>query len=147
MTWISRLTQVLSKLSLFCLNGNLECFNWSRQNQSSFLHYERPPLWLQVHFWTHFKILLYVFKCLNSRAPSYLFDRLRPCLPRLSQLKHRGDGSCSVTRPKLWSDEAVSLWFWISFKNTLVFPGSQPGSVTITIFWMINCLRICCDEQ
>ncbi len=72
--------------------------------------------WLPVHLKIQFKILLFVFKALNNRAPSYLKvlliplsttrhlrsnDRALLSVPR-SRLKTKGDRAFSVNAPRLW---------------------------------------------
>ena len=79
--------------------------------------------WLPVSFRVHFKILLYVFKCLNGLAPEYLSEvlclyapvrALRSCdqlllsCPR-SRQKTRGDRAFAVAAPKLWNELPLSI--------------------------------------
>ncbi|TKS65252.1 RNA-directed DNA polymerase from mobile element jockey [Collichthys lucidus] len=63
--------------------------------------------WLPVHFRVHFKILLFVFKCLNGLAPPYLSVLLRPYTPARCL---RGSGrmfnynfSTPDSIPSIWS--------------------------------------------
>lgn len=74
--------------------------------------------WLPVRYRIDFKILLFVFKCLNGLAPRYLSDLLVRYAPTRSlrstdqlllvvpKTKHklRGDRAFSVLGPKLWNE-------------------------------------------
>ena len=74
--------------------------------------------WLPVHHRIHFKLLLYVYKCLNGLAPPYLAQLLNKYTPSRSlrsadqlllvvpktRLKRRGDRAFAVAAPKLWND-------------------------------------------
>uniref|UniRef100_A0A3B4FFR0 Reverse transcriptase domain-containing protein n=1 Tax=Pundamilia nyererei TaxID=303518 RepID=A0A3B4FFR0_9CICH len=85
--------------------------------------------WLPVPYRIQFKLLLFVFKSLNARAPPYLSEllsayapgkptrsssKLLLSIPR-TNLKSRGDRSFSVAGPKLWN----SLPFNIRSAQTL----------------------------
>ena len=73
--------------------------------------------WLPVRSRTHFKILLFTFKALNNKAPSYLSSALSPRhVPRALRSSHApllniprsslcsmGDCSFSICAPKLWN--------------------------------------------
>lgn len=74
--------------------------------------------WLQVHYQTVFKILLLVYKSINSMSPGYLFDllqfrkssrSLRSISDELLSLrpgtitKTYGDRAFSVCAPRLWN--------------------------------------------
>nr|XP_061839065.1 uncharacterized protein LOC133621161 isoform X1 [Nerophis lumbriciformis]XP_061839075.1 uncharacterized protein LOC133621161 isoform X1 [Nerophis lumbriciformis] len=79
--------------------------------------------WLPVRYRIHFKLLLFVFKCLNNLAPTYLSDLLQPYCPTRSlrsadqllltvpdtRLKLRGDRAFAVAAPKLWNDLPLSV--------------------------------------
>ena len=73
--------------------------------------------WLPVLYRSDFQLLMFVFKALNSIAPSYLSDLLTVCnpgralrstnqllleVPR-SKCKHWGDRAFSVAIPRLWN--------------------------------------------
>lgn len=74
--------------------------------------------WLPVRFRIDFKILLFVFKCLNGLAPQYLSDLLVPYTPSRSlrstgqalllvsktKRKLRGDRAFAVAAPRLWNE-------------------------------------------
>ena len=73
-------------------------------------------LWLPIHYRTVFKIILTVFKCLNTEAPEYLKRKLHYrqysrslCIsnklleePR-SRTKTYGDRAFSNIAPRLWN--------------------------------------------
>jgi len=73
--------------------------------------------WLPVHQRIQFKILLHVYKCLNSRAPSYLSELLNYYTPPralrsqnkchlvepTARLANYGDRAFQVCAPKLWN--------------------------------------------
>ena len=97
--------------------------------------------WLPVFYRINFKLLLFVFKCLNSLAPPYLSSLLQPYCPPPSlrsadqlllkvpktRLKHRGDRSFSAAAPKLWNElplnirQASSLPVFKSLLKTYLF--------------------------
>lgn len=97
--------------------------------------------WLPVHFRIHFKLLLFVFKCLNGAAPLYLSELLCPynparslrsadqlllSVPRTSR-KLRGDRAFAVAAPKLWNElpfhirQASSIPVFKSLLKTYLF--------------------------
>uniref|UniRef100_A0A669DR24 Reverse transcriptase domain-containing protein n=1 Tax=Oreochromis niloticus TaxID=8128 RepID=A0A669DR24_ORENI len=74
--------------------------------------------WLPVYHRVHFKILMFVFKCLNGLAPTYLSELLHPYSPPRSlrsadklllevprsKRKLRGDRAFSIAAPNLWNN-------------------------------------------
>uniref|UniRef100_A0A3Q3C7D3 Reverse transcriptase domain-containing protein n=1 Tax=Haplochromis burtoni TaxID=8153 RepID=A0A3Q3C7D3_HAPBU len=95
--------------------------------------------WLPVHFRIHFKLLLFVFKCLSNAAPVYLSelpyipsrslrsaDQLLLSVPRTNR-KLRGDRAFAVAAPKLWNElplhvrQAPSLSVFKSRLKTYLF--------------------------
>ena len=80
--------------------------------------------WLPVKQRVHFKLLLYIFKCINTQAPGYLIDlihllnssvalglrsRLRSSsdLTRLwvpRSFRKAGDASFAIGAPKIWNE-------------------------------------------
>ena len=79
--------------------------------------------WLPVGFRVKFKVLLIVFKCLNSLGPSYLSELLQPYTPPRAlrsadqlllavpkaRLNTRGDRVFSVAAPRLWNSLPLSV--------------------------------------
>lgn len=97
--------------------------------------------WLPVRYRIDFKILLFVFKCLNGLAPRYLSDLLVTYSPSRSlrstdqhllvvpktKRKLRGDRAFSVLGPRLWNElplyirQAESLLVFKSRLKTHMF--------------------------
>ena len=79
--------------------------------------------WLPVRYRIEYKVGLLVFKCLNSLAPSYLSNLLRPYVPTRSlrstgqgllcvpktRLSTFGDRAFASFAPRLWNDLPVYL--------------------------------------
>uniref|UniRef100_A0A669BFN4 Reverse transcriptase domain-containing protein n=1 Tax=Oreochromis niloticus TaxID=8128 RepID=A0A669BFN4_ORENI len=79
--------------------------------------------WLPVSYRIQFKVLLFVFKSLNARAPPYLSELLSAYAPRKTMrsssklmlsiprtnLKSRGDRSFSVAGPRLWNSLPLNI--------------------------------------
>lgn len=92
--------------------------------------------WLPISLRVDFKLLCFVYKCLNGVAPSYLSVLVKVyepprslrsgkkgtlCIPR-SKLKRRGDRAFSVAAPWLWNSlplQIRSAPTFGSFKNYL----------------------------
>jgi len=83
----------------------------------------RSLQWLPVRYRVEYKLLIFVYKSMNSLAPPYLSALLTEHLPsrslrssnqRLlsipkSKLKSRGDRAFSVVGPRLWNDLPTSI--------------------------------------
>ena len=94
--------------------------------RTSRLHHITPVLeqlhWLPLECRIQFKVIVMVFKCLHSEAPSYLCDLLQPrkvdsrlrsdSAIKLYQpiaRKSVGERAFSVTAPKLWNNLPTDL--------------------------------------
>uniref|UniRef100_A0A8C6PAU3 Reverse transcriptase domain-containing protein n=1 Tax=Nothobranchius furzeri TaxID=105023 RepID=A0A8C6PAU3_NOTFU len=85
--------------------------------------------WLPVSFRISFKVLVFVFKCLNELAPRYLADLIHPYVPARNlrsaqqgllvipkhRLQSRGGRVFSVLGPRLWNE----LPTWVKQATTL----------------------------
>ncbi len=67
--------------------------------------------WLPVHFRIEFKILLFVFKCLNNLAPNYLSDLLCPYNPSRS-LRSSYLNLLTIPCSRLKRRGTEPFWWW-----------------------------------
>lgn len=100
---------------------------------------------LPVFGWVHFKILLYVFKCLHGLAHSYLFELLHLYSPprslrsadlQVPRRRLRGDRAFSVAAPQLWNNLPLNVRispslsiFKTSLKTQFLLSGFEPRQV------------------
>ena len=103
----------------------LQCLQHKAIKLISFARFDSPaPLintlnWLPIREQIHFKICMYVFKCIHGHAPKYLTDfishRLRPVTGPITRSSNDSHTYCCTRWTKLYRDKsfyvtAPPLW-------------------------------------